>query len=633
MVGSGVRRAFGLLSRRTLVGLAVVAALGVSLAAWQLRGSSAASAPVPTVTATRGDIVVSVRALGKVVDARAAEIGTTPAGGAGQPGAGGSALAGISQVVSPRVGGRVIAVLVAPGQHVVAGAVVARLDPATARDNLALAQASLDQAVTQLEIDRSGVTPQSLASANAAITSAAATLTGARDALARTTRVNRAAIAGARQQVAQAEVQLKADSGALGPSPQATAAARDAVDVALGGLASARAALTDVRAVNAQQIATGAHAVDAARQGLAVDQSRLERDLGTERRLCGTTSPTVTADTSSECVNAAAAVASDQQAIVTDLGAIQLATDALAQTRINAAQSEHQAQSQVAATLGSLKSAREQLTALKQGNSQAVTKDCQALATSRSALVEARSRAADSAGQAIAQVLAASVGVSNARAALVALEQGAPGPLLAQDRSKILTARVQVATGRSGLAQTLVRAPASGTITGVYVAPGSSVDGTTPVAAIADLEHLAVTVDLSEFDAAQVRRGMNAIVSVDALGGKRLLGRVVFESLTGIDNSGVVTFPIRIALKQSSGVRIGMNVSAQIIVARHRNVVTVSLEAVSSDDQGRPSVSVVNATGGTSVRVVTLGLANNKDVEVTRGLRAGEHVELATQGA
>ena len=280
-----------------------------------------------------------------------------------------------------------------------------------------------------------------------------------------------------------------------------------------------------------------------------------------------------------------------------------------------------------------MKSAREQLTALKQGNSQAVTKDRQALATSRSALVEARSRAADSAGQAIAQVLAASVGVSNARAALVALEQGAPGPLLAQDRSKILIARVQVATGRSGLAQTLVRAPASGTITGVYVAPGSSVDGTTPVAAIADLEHLAVTVDLSEFDAAQVRRGMNAIVSVDALGGKRLLGRVVFESLTGIDNSGVVTFPIRIALKQSSGVRIGMNVSAQIIVARHRNVVTVSLEAVSSDDQGRPSVSVVNATGGTSVRVVTLGLANNKDVEVTRGLRAGEHVELATQGA
>ena len=619
------------------MGFAVIAAVGVGLAVWQVGNSGGSSAPVPTVTATRGDIVVSVRALGKVVDARAAEIGTTSAGSAastgGQPGAGAAAFAGISRVISPRVGGRVIAVLVAPGQHVVAGAVVARLDPATAGDNLALAQASLDQTVAQLEIDRSGVTPQSLASANAAVTSAATTLTGARDALARTTRVNRDATAGARQLVAQAEAQMRTDSRALGPSPQATAAAREAVDVALGGLASARTAVTDVLAVNAQQIATGEHAVDAARQGLAVDQSRLERDLGTERRLCGTTSPTVTADTSSECANAAAAVASDQQAIATDLSAVQSATDALAQARINASQSEHQAQSQVAAAAGSLKSAREQLSALKQGNSQSVTKDRQALAASRSALVQARSKAAESAGQAQVQVLAASVGLSNARAALVALEQGAPGPLLAQDRSKILTARVQVATARSGLAQTLVRAPASGTITGVYVAPGSAVDGTTPVAAIADLAHLAVTVDLSEFDAARVRRGMNAIVSVDALGGKRLPGRVVFEALAGIDNGGVVTFPIRIALKQSAGARIGMNVSAQVIVARHRSVVMVPLEAVSSDDQGRSTLSVVDATGGTSVRVVTLGLANNKDVEVTRGLRAGEHVELATQGA
>ena len=130
------------------------------------------------------------------------------------------------------------------------------------------------------------------------------------------------------------------------------------------------------------------------------------------------------------------------------------------------------------------------------------------------------------------------------------------------------------------------------------------------------------------FDAARVRPGLSADVSVDALGGKRYPGRVVFEAISGVDNGGVVSFPVRVALSRAPGVRIGMNVSAQIIVARRRDVVTVPLEAVSSEGQGRAVVTVVDKAGRTSSRVVVLGLANNKDVEITRGLRAGELVQL-----
>ena len=212
--------------------------------------------------------------------------------------------------------------------------------------------------------------------------------------------------------------------------------------------------------------------------------------------------------------------------------------------------------------------------------------------------------------------------------------QGAPGPLLVQDQSKITAARAQVDAARTALAQLVVRTPSAGTVTWVFVAPGSPVDVSTPIAAIADLTHLAVSLDLSEFDAARVRRGMRAVVSVDALGGKRFPGRVVFEAISGVDNGGVVTFPVRVALNRAAGVRIGMNVSAQIVVARRHNVVTVPLEAVSRNEQGRSVVRVIDATGQMSARVVSLGLATNKDVEVTRGLRAGERVELQpSQGA
>jgi HlyD family secretion protein len=352
--------------------------------------------------------------------------------------------------------------------------------------------------------------------------------------------------------------------------------------------------------------------------------------VAVELHFCGTTSPTIAADTPPDCVNAAAAVASDQDALVKARGAVQSAQDALAQAQVTAAQGEHQAQAQLGVAAQSLRAAREQLAALGKTNARTAARDRQALAAARSALAQARSKAAESTSR--AQVRVASVGLANAKAAMIALEQGAPAPLIAQDRSKIVAARAQVVAARQALAQLVVRAPSAGTITMVLVAPRSAVDVTTPIAAIADLTHLAVSVDLSEFDAARVKRGMSAAVSVDALGGKSFPGRVVFEAISGVDNGGVVTFPVRVALNRAPGARIGMNVSARIVVARRRDVVTVPLEALQRDDRGRAFVNVVDTAGRTSRRIVSTGIANNKDIEIKRGLRPGERVVLPPAG-
>ena len=104
---------------------------------------------------------------------------------------------------------------------------------------------------------------------------------------------------------------------------------------------------------------------------------------------------------------------------------------------------------------------------------------------------------------------------------------------------------------------------------------------------------------------------------------------MLFAALTGTDNAGVVTFPTRVGLTRSAGLKPGMNVSVRIIVAERRNVVAVPLEAVSRDDEDRPFVTVEPGSGRTSIRRVKLGLANNKNVEIVKGLRAGERVVLA----
>jgi HlyD family secretion protein len=116
-------------------------------------------------------------------------------------------------------------------------------------------------------------------------------------------------------------------------------------------------------------------------------------------------------------------------------------------------------------------------------------------------------------------------------------------------------------------------------------------------------------------------------VSVDAFGGRLLPGSVEFTALTGVDNGGVVTFPVRVALAKTAGVKPGMNVSVKIITRSRRNVVIVPLEAVQRD-AGHTTVTVVGRGGKRVTRMVRLGLADNKDVEVRSGLRPGERVEI-----
>ena len=675
--------------RSTLIGLAALAAAGGAIAAWQLTGSGPGRVPPATAVAQRGDIVRSVGGVGKVVDVRAVSRAPAPVGAP----TGAGAAASVSGAVFASAAGRVLELLAVPGQEVARGQVLARLDPANARVNLVTAQAALDQANAQLAADLSGVTPQSLYSAEASIATANKAWVAAKRNLVDTARAEAGTVASAAQQVDQAAAQLTLDRHALGPvpqslvaamtqlaaaehqlsfdtkasgpSPQSAAAARAAVTAAESTLSAATASLVTIRAVNAQQAASAQHVLDTARQQLAADQAKLQRDLLTERSFCGTTTPTITASTSTECASAASTAVADQLAILKDEGAIQSAQDAIAQADANTRQSEHQAQAQVDSAIAALTAARDQRAALNAASAQTVAKDVQAvvaarqtlesartqkaqsvakdrqalaltvakdrqvLALGRTSLTQARSKGTQSVSQARALVGAAAVALANARGALIALQQGAPAALIAQDEAKIAAARAQLGAAQTALAQTIVRAPSAGTVTAVLVTAGSPVDLLTPVAVIVDLRHLVVSLDLSEFDVALVHDGLSAIVSVDALNGRRFPGRVLFVGISGVDTGGVVSFPVRIALGRVAGIKLGMNVSARIIVAERRNAVIVPLEAIVRDGSSGSSVTVVGATGRLTPRRVALGLADNHKVEVMLGLRPGERVVLA----
>jgi HlyD family secretion protein len=588
---------------RILVWLALVSVVAIVIAVWWLQSGTAAEPSSGVIRVGRGDLVVSVGGVGRIVDAGASSQIAVPStagsgaagsgtatGSGGAPaaaGSGGGPTSAPADGVFPRANGNVSRLLVAPGQHVRAGEALAYLDDGGVAAG-ALLQARIELATARLELRQKrtsdplvmGIppTPEEVAAGRSAVLSA-------RERLARL----------------------------LGPPIP--------VDLSVAR-ADLRRAEAELETLVGGTSADRAEAINLARHNVQLAQERLDRILR----------PPDPVDVATAQLDVMKADAELADLLRTQPPpppeTLAAARQAVAAARLKLAKILGPADpADVTAARLDLERAQADLRRLQAGPSAA------SLASARQAVRAARARVAQLQGPPLeSDVTAARLDVDKAVADLAVL-RARGGPATPFDVSlaqlKIDAARARLALARFDARQLTVRAPATGTVTALLTATGAPVDATTPIATVAGLDHLAVSLDLSEFDVAQVRPGMHAVVSVDALGGEAFRGKVLFAALTGNDTGGVVTFPVRVSLARAAGLRPGMNVSVRIIVAAHRDVVQVPLEAVSRDEEDRPLATVVDDSGETTTRRLVLGLANNKSVEVVKGLDAGEQVELA----
>ena len=588
---AGLSRVFG----RALVGFALVAAIGIVLTVWRLQSGTAAEGS-SVATASRGDISVSVGGVGRIVEARASAQIAVPASSAGSPGAaspgapagssGGGPSSAPVDAVFPRAAGRLSKFLVAPGRRVAAGEPLALLDDGgtaagavlQAQNELATAQLELRQKRTNDPLNGFPPTSEELAAGEMAVLSARRRLAQ------RLGPSSPADVSAARSDLRRSKADLEA---LLGGTPAERA---DAIAIARTNVQAAQQRLDALLALPRPDDVAAAE----------LELRKAEADLADLLRADPPPSPE--------------ALAAARQAVVAARLTLMRVSAPADPADITAARLE-------------LQRAQAELRKIQAGPSP------QAVAAARQAVDTARAKLARLLGpQPRSDVAAARLDLRRAEADLAVL-RARGGPATTFDiglaRLKVEAARTRLALARFTARQLTVRSPSDGTVTGLLTVPGAPVDTTTPVATVTGLDRFAVSVDLSEFDVAQVKLGMKAVVSVDALGGKSFPGKVLFAALTGNDTGGVVTFPVRVSLAHAAGLRPGMNVSVRIIVAARRDVVQVPLEAVSRDEEDRPFATVVDESGETATRRLVLGLANNKSVEVVKGLKAGEQVELA----
>jgi len=203
------------------------------------------------------------------------------------------------------------------------------------------------------------------------------------------------------------------------------------------------------------------------------------------------------------------------------------------------------------------------------------------------------------------------------------------------------TARVsaaRVALARADLERTRLTAPFDGVIAEVsgelneYVTPSPPGIPTPPAVDLIDDSCYYISAPIDEVDAAKVRLGQQARVSLDAFGERSLEGtvrRIAPYVLDQEKQARTVEVEVEIAGPHTdSPLLAGYSADVEIVIERREDVLRIPTAAVRVGDP--PSVLVLDPESGLiESREIATGLSNWDQTQVTSGLEAGEQVILS----
>lgn len=199
---------------------------------------------------------------------------------------------------------------------------------------------------------------------------------------------------------------------------------------------------------------------------------------------------------------------------------------------------------------------------------------------------------------------------------------------LASAEAQGIALRAQATGAGARLSDTRLISPMDGVVLSRRVDPGALVGPSTgPVLTVVATDALRVFVPVTERDAASVQLGQTAELTVDALPGRTFSARVsrlapAFDAVTRtLDAEVLVPNP-------DGALRPGMYGRALIVTGVHPAAVMAPSSALQR--AGARWFAFVARDGRASRREVSVGIEDGEDLEVTRGLSAGD--ELITAG-
>ncbi|HEM1173022.1 TPA: hypothetical protein U0W06_001967 [Listeria monocytogenes] len=135
-----------------------------------------------------------------------------------------------------------------------------------------------------------------------------------------------------------------------------------------------------------------------------------------------------------------------------------------------------------------------------------------------------------------------------------------------------------------------------------------------------DYEDFAVKIMVDELEINQIKEKQTADVYVQAVNNKVYKGKVVDINEKGIINGSVTSYAVTIDLEDETKVKENMSVSADVLVALEKKILTIPIEAVNTDKADKHYVYTVDANKQKKKIWIEVGKHNTKSIQVEKGL-------------
>jgi HlyD family secretion protein len=204
------------------------------------------------------------------------------------------------------------------------------------------------------------------------------------------------------------------------------------------------------------------------------------------------------------------------------------------------------------------------------------------------------------------------------------------------EQGRDLTRKGRVATANVTI-ESIIRAPAAGTILTRVVNPGdpvtplTSYQPGTELATIADMSDLIFKGTVDEIDVGKLRGGLPARIKVGALPTDVVTGRVSRIAPQAQQKEGATLFDVEIELDPSNKIilRAGYSANADLIIREKKDVLVLPERVVIFEDGGKKTfVEIPGADAKDEPKKVEvkLGISDGMNAEIASGLAKGAKV-------
>lgn len=217
--------------------------------------------------------------------------------------------------------------------------------------------------------------------------------------------------------------------------------------------------------------------------------------------------------------------------------------------------------------------------------------------------------------------------------ALQELQIAAAEQAVGQAQQAVALAQQSLADAQRQLDEAAITAPFDGVVAMVLAEEGDIIPSPSmapqTIIQIINPDSLELVIEVDEIDIPLVELGQEAAVSVEALPDKEFKGMVTAVYPVPVEVGGVVLYRVKVSLNvsESSGIKVGMSASADIVAEKHDNVLIVPSRAISKNDQGQTIVKVI-AGEQIQERPVDVGLDDGLQAEIVKGVSEGETVAV-----